>query len=161
MSKKMPKIDYDYFKMKRIICEIDDEECDGFGEDCSKCLKAIVYLTYDEEDEFNDMIKGLIPSNSRLTKNGKGLINQENTIVRFESIEAMETDGLFQKYEFTGIKHGYPLHTPIHYPRFYLLKQTLKLGVPDYYLFQDFKSPMVAVYPNAVYGTAPEYPDDE
>ena len=73
----------------------------------------------------------------------------------------MNEEGIFNKYKFEYYRLGHPLQTPIHYPRFFLLKNLLNLGIPDCYLFQDFKSPMIAVYPNAIYATAPEYENDD
>lgn len=159
MSKKMPKIAPDYFKETAIYCNIDDTECDEC-QNCYECEKAIHYLTYNKEDEYNEMIAELIPSNGRLTKGNFGMINPENTIVRFGSVKEMNKDGIFKKYTFTEFKHGYTLKIPLFYPRFHLLKNALKLGIPEYYLFQNFESPLIAVYPNAVYATAPECDDN-
>jgi hypothetical protein len=154
------KIGYEEFQVKTVRCEITGDECDE-DEICTHCPIAKEYCRNHMHDEYEDMIQHLLPSADRPTKGGKGRIDPMNTLVKYSSVQDLKDDGILPDIEsFKMIEHGYQVCTPVHFPRFYLLQQILNLGVPEYYLLRDHEWPVVAVYPDAVYVTAPEIEHD-
>lgn len=150
------------FKCILITCEIDGRECDEY-DSCSTCPIAIETVKKDVAQEYEDYIQLIDPK--RGTTNPKSkykyILNKDNTIAMYNSFIEFKLDQFLPIDIYSYVKHGHCIKTWLHFPVWYELQHLLHLGIPDYYMFRNNENPLVAVYPDAVYITAPRIDPDE